>query len=203
MPKTRAKAQLLNAKKDVLHYWWSSWLENHDQGAKRRFHEIPSIYWHPAEAMPRVLFSYVHDALLCHTAARYLGAIAVSGALAEILLNRDSRLSGVEEMKRIGGWATLNNPNLLIAGMHGLPVSRLLDSGESPAAHAPVRFVHLRNKVAHGDVIGGGFPEGLSEYGPEYEEAARGQVTKATEFLADWFNTSPEIQGVEYEIEGE
>jgi hypothetical protein len=59
-----------------------------------------------------------------------------------------------------------------------------------------VRFVALRNRVAHGNIGGlAEFAGSLVEYLPDAEAEARWQVDVAKRFVVDWFNTSPDVQG--------
>lgn len=121
--------------------------------------------------------------------------MTLSGSVVEIILNRDSRLTQQSKLRKVNGWATLNNPNLELAQAAGLPVEILLDSGESVSDARPIRFVRIRNKIAHGDLSD--LPSGISDYLSDYEVEARDQLKKADKFLIDWFNSSPDIQSLE------
>jgi len=172
--------------------WWTDYLERHGADVARRAAEARVIYWYPGAAMPLDLFSYLREASGCYDLARFLGTVALASALIEAILNRDSRMLHRNELRRIDGWILLNNQNLIAAADAGLPVRELLDVGENLADAAPVRFVELRNKVAHGDLTD--FPDHLSDYSPTFEAAARAQLGKASRFLVAWFNTCPDIQ---------
>lgn len=111
-------------------------------------------YWTPAEAMPLDVFSYIREAGKARDSKCFMASIAMSSALVELIINRDSRTRTKKGLRRVAGWATLNNANLSIAKGAGLPVHKLLRKGEDVAQVAAVEFVRLRNKVAHGDTLG-------------------------------------------------
>lgn len=172
--------------------WWTDFLARHCADVARRAAEAKVISWHPGPAMPLDLFSYLREATGCYTLARFLAAISLASALVEAILNRDSRLAGRGDLQRVDGWILLNNRNLLRASEAGLPVRELLGPAEAAADEAPLSFIHLRNRIAHGHLAG--FPGQLSDESPALEGAARTQLDKASRFLVAWFNTCPDIQ---------
>ena len=149
------------------------------------------IRWSPAERMPLDVFSLVREAARCYEAACYLATIAMSGAAVEVVMNRDRRTRSLP-LRRIDGWATLNNGNLDKVRDAGLPVDTLLSAGESTKDAATITFVRLRNKVAHGDF--GEFVRTLSDYDANAKAAALDQATRAIRFVAEWFNAAPDVQ---------
>ena len=191
-----ARAELRQVRPGGGNLWWTTFLETHASDVNRRFTEAGAVYWQPAQAVSVDLFSYVREAALCYSVGRYLATISLSGALIETIINRDSRMSMRPHVRRIDGWATLNNRNLREAESAGLPVRVLLKQGENLTDKSPIDFVRHRNKIAHGDLAD--HPAGLTDYSPVYEEMARDQLTKATNFLIEWFNSSPDIQTQDY-----
>ncbi len=188
----RPYAKFLERKQGAGRVIWAQHLESHGSDIDRRAGESRVIYWYPHSAMPLDLFSYIREAARSYELALFLGAVSTASAFVETILNRDSRLRGRSDLRRIDGWILLNNQNLLAALRAGYPVGELLDSGESVESGAPIQFVEARNKVAHGDL--GDFPDHLSDYSPVFEATARSQLDKASHFLVTWFNTSPDIQ---------
>jgi hypothetical protein len=170
---------------------WEHILQRYGADINRRAGEIGVVYWTRAESMPLDLFSLIREAGACYTLARYLGAIALSAAAVELVMNRDRRTAGLA-LRRIDGWATLNNRNLALVQPAGLPVPTLLSAGESVADRQPIAFIRRRNKVAHGDF--GDFVTTLSDYDPAAENDARDEVLKAQSFVVEWFNTAPDVQ---------
>lgn len=106
-------------------------------------------------------------------------------------MNRDRRTAGLA-LRRIDGWATLNNRNLQAVQAVGLPIAALLSAGEAITDPTPIAFVRRRNKVAHGDF--GAFIKTLADYDPVAETDARDQLQKAQRFVVEWFNTGPDVQ---------
>ena len=149
-------------------------------------------YWTPAGAMPIDLFSCVREAGRAFHAECYMAAIAMSSALVEIVINKDSRTRAIHGMRRIDRWATLNNANLRVGEENGLPVEELLNLGESLKSRDAIEFVKYRNKVAHGDTDG--IFTNLTDYDPIARKQAEKQLSKARKFLHKWFNTAPDVQ---------
>src|SRR5712692_8429730 len=112
----------------------------------------PSMYRSPAERMPMDLFSYSREAGHCLEERRYLASIVMASTAVELILNRDRRLKPLAELKRVFGWANLNNHNLRIARANGLPAETLISVGDDLDGTTPIAFVELRNKVAHGEI---------------------------------------------------
>ena len=192
-PQERPRAEHRGVKPEGGMKWWQGYFATMGERVDKRFAEAGVVYWVPAEAMPLDLFSYLRDASLCFSVSRFLAAISMSSGLAEIIINRDSRMANRPGVHRSDGWASLSNRNLREAREAGLPVTELLDRGEDIANdQPPIRFVQLRHKVAHGDLRD--FPEALSDYSPPYEDEARDQLNKAMRFLIAWFNSTPDIQ---------
>ncbi len=183
------RAEIRQLREGASVRWWREFLRSHGTEVQRRSAEAGVVFWSPATTMPRDLFSYIREASLCYSLARFLATIALSSALVETILNRDPRLRKREGLRRIDNWILLNNKNLKIAQVAGLPVDELLQRGEVATQKTPLRFVALRNKIAHGDL--GDFPDHLSDYSPTFESAAKDQLLLATKFLVAWFNTCP------------
>lgn len=174
--------------------WWTEFLARHRADIARRAAEAKVISWNPGPAMPLDLFSYWREATGCYALARFLAAISLASALVEAILNRDSRLGGQGDLRRVDGWILLDIRNLLRASEGGLPVRELLGPAEAAADEAPLSFIQLRNRIAHGHLAG--FPGHLSDDSPALEAAARTQLDKASRFLVAWFNTCPDIQNL-------
>lgn len=158
---------------------------------KRWMTDDPTGYRTHGERFPLDLFSYTREAAHCRDGRRFLAAIAMSSSAVELIINRDRRTRKAA-FKRIGGWATLNNSNLKIAGDHGLPVHALLETGEALNSKSPVAFVRLRNKVAHGEIDG--LISDLSDYDPAAEQLANQHEAKMRKFVSEWYNTAPDVQ---------
>ncbi len=150
------------------------------------------IYWSPAYRMPLDLFSYFREAKRCRDERRFLASIAMASTAIELIIHKDRRLKNLATLKRIYGWATLNNGNLRIAWQNALPVETLLSAGEDLDAEQPVAFVELRNKVAHGEISH--LVKDLSDYDPAAASLANDQVKKMHHFIIKWFNTAPDVQ---------
>jgi len=142
--------------------------------------------------MPLDLFSYIREAALCFEVARFLSTIVLSSSAVELILNRDQRTRNHAGLRTIGGWATLNNQNLAIAGSQGLPVGSLITAGESLTDAQPLKFVTLRNKVAHGEIFH--MFQTLTDYDQSAEDEALDQLAKSQRFVVDWFNSAPDVQ---------
>lgn len=148
------------------------------------------LYFTEATHMPSDVFAYGREAPNCFDQRRYLASIILATTEIEIILNKDSR------MRRTGGgWRTLNMKLLRDAAGKGLPVHCLLAPGESLKA-ATIEFVELRNRLAHGNLAGiiGFEHNGTPDYSAEAREGALAQMKKATAFVMDWYNTSPDVQ---------
>jgi hypothetical protein len=110
----------------------------------------------------------------------------------EIILNRDSRM-------RSGslGWKTMNSKLLRRAQERGLPVASLLEEPDTLKTDNSVRFLRLRNQIAHGrldgivDLAAHGF---ALDYSDEARALALSHLNKTDRFVLDWFNTSPDVQ---------
>jgi hypothetical protein len=150
------------------------------------------IYWNPAECMPFDLFSYFREAGRCREESRFLAATAMSSTAIELILNRDRRLKTLPELRRVSGWATLNNGNLRVARAHGLPVQTLLSTDEDLGSDKRIDFVELRNKVAQGEISH--LVLDLSDYDPDAARLAADQWKKMHDFIIEWFNTAPDVQ---------
>lgn len=150
----------------------------------RRAHLIGVIYWTDGERMPLDVFSYIREASRSFQFGCFLGAITLASCAVETILNQDSRTKS-------GKWMYLDPKTLRKAHTAGLPVQALLSPDESMNKGIPV-FVRRRNETAHGnvsDVI-----RTLSDYDPDAESAALDQLGKASRFICDWFNSSPDVQ---------
>ena len=123
---------------------------------------------------------------------RFLATIVFSSTAVELVLNRDQRTRRHRQLRRIGGWAALNNPNLAIAARERSPVHLLLSESESLSDPRPVRFVERRHKVAHGEICD--MIKDLTDYDPKAEEEAFDQLDKGHRFIVEWFNTAPDVQ---------
>lgn len=152
----------------------------------------PSGYRTHSERYPMDLFSYTREAAHCLQGRRFLAVIAMSSTAVELIINRDSRTRKLTSLKRIAGWATLNNQNLKTVKKYGLPVDSLLDAGENPSNSKPIMFVALRNKVAHGEIEP--FISDLSDYDPNAEKLATEHETKMRNFVSEWYNSAPDVQ---------
>jgi hypothetical protein len=157
---------------------------------RRHEDEIGVLRW-SGGSMPPDLYSLIREAHVCYVWAAYLGAIAMSSAAVELIMNKDRRAKSLA-LGRTGNWATLTNVNLALVQTVGFPVPVLLEAGETAASQTPITFVRRRNKVAHGDF--GAFIKGISDYNPAAEAEARDQVLKAQLFVVEWFNTAPDVQ---------
>ena len=114
--KPKIKAQLREVREGAGRIWWESYVKSHSEDINRRFGLARAVYWTQAERMPLDLFSYIREAGLCFGVARFLATIVFSSTAVELVLNRDQRTRRNRELRRIGGWATLNNANLIIRG---------------------------------------------------------------------------------------
>jgi hypothetical protein len=90
----------------------------------------PSGYGTHSERYPLDLFSFTREAAFCRNERRFLAVIAMSATAVELVVNRDSRTRSHPDLKRIAGWANLNNFNLRVAKAQGLPVGMLLEAGD-------------------------------------------------------------------------
>jgi hypothetical protein len=161
----------------------------HDrEGINRRAHLVKVIYWTDGELMPIDVFSYIREASTAFEVGCFLGAIALASCAVEIIINHDSRSS------RSGGkdWMNLNRRTLQAAQGAGFPVQELLSPDERIDDEDSPVFVRRRNKTAHGDVSA--LIRTLSDYDPGAEAAAFDQLQKASRFVCEWFNSSPDVQ---------
>jgi hypothetical protein len=172
--------------------WWGHFFNARGSQIAQRMQSAGTIYWTLSERMPIDLFSYFREAGLCFSVARYLAAITLSSCAVELILNRDRRTRKHHEFRRIGGWVTLNNQNLIVAGRLGLPVLSLCSDGESLETNSPLAFIERRNKVAHGEVLP--MLSTLSDYDAKAEQEALDQILKGQRFIIEWFNTAPDVQ---------
>jgi len=185
------EAKILTLKPGAGKLWWETHLNSRWTDVEQRFQRAGSVYWHPASAMPLELFAYLREASLCFSLGRFLATVSLMGALVEIILNRDPRLTGRTDLRRISRWITLNNNNLAVAESKGLPVAELIDSGETVSAPEPIRFVRSRNKIAHGDLAM--YEVDLPEHNASWEKEAYDQLSKGQRFLIAWFNSDVSI----------
>ena len=157
----------------------------------------PSGYRTHSERYPMDLFSYTREAAHCLIERRFLAVIALSSTAVELIINRDSRTRKATcALKRIAGWANLNNYNLRVAGKHGLPSDALVEAGDDLSSNNPIAFVRLRNKVAHGEIEQ--FISDLSDYDPAAERLANEHEGKMRKFVSEWYNTAPDVQEGHY-----
>ena len=83
--------------------WWGTFFQKRAAQINRRFRLARIVYWGPSVKMPMDLFSYIREAALCFTVARFLATIVLSSSAVELILNRDRRTQKHEELKRISG----------------------------------------------------------------------------------------------------
>ncbi len=140
------RARLMEPKETAGETWWGHLLGSKAAEINKRFSQAQMLYWSPSTKMPLDLFSYVREASLCFTIARYLACLVLSSSAVELVLNRDTRTKDLGDLRRVAGWATLNNQNLDTALRHGLPVNSLLSAGESLKDTTPIAFVNRRRK---------------------------------------------------------
>ena len=183
----KPRAELRQLRPGAGAAWWKRFFDDESAEIGRRSDVVGVVLWSEGERMPTDLFSYIREASSCFSVARYLAAITMASCAVELVLNRDSRTRGHGGMRRIGGWATLNNPNLITAGNLGLPVQHLCSTNEQMQPTPSLLFVERRNKVAHGDVS-----DLISDISAE--EEALDQIQKADRFLLEWFNTAQDVQ---------
>jgi len=188
----KIEAQLREVRENAGQIWWEGYLKSHTAEVNRRFELAGAVYWGPAEKMPLDLFSYIREAGICFSVARFLATIVFSSTAVELVLNRDGRTKDHPRLRRVGAWATLNKANLVVAAGEGLPVRSLLSEGESLEDEKPVRFVERRNKVAHGEISD--MIKDIVDYDPKAEVEALDQLKKGDRFIVEWFNTAPDVQ---------
>ena len=191
-PERKPQASLVQLRKGAGGIWWNYFVRDHLGEIARREHLVGAIYWTQSERMPIDLFSYIREASRCFTIARFLASITMASCAVELILNKDRRLRSGAKLRRVRGWATLNNANLIIAADSGLPSSSLCSAGESLQQVPPLVFVARRNRVAHGEVLP--MLKTLSDYDIRAEEEALDQVSKAQKFVIEWFNGAPDVQ---------
>jgi hypothetical protein len=188
----KPEARFLTARENAGQNWW----EHQLPGIRTRFSLVRTIYWSPSGGMPLDLFSYVREGANAFVSGNFLGTMVLASAAVELVLNKDGRTRYESQLTRMGGWATLNNRNLRVAGVLGLPVISLLSDDETIEQDLPIRFVDRRNKVAHGDVAS--IIQSLSAEFVDYDPAAKAeafdQLNKSQDFVLNWFNTSPDVR---------
>jgi hypothetical protein len=160
----KPRAELIQHRTGAGAAWWKRFFEKNSAEIGRRSDVVGVVLWTEAERMPIDLFSYIREASSCFDVARYLAAITMASCAIELILNRDGRTRRHGGMRRINGWATLNNPNLITAGGLGLPVQLLCSTNEQMQSTPPLLFVERRNRVANGDV--GDLISDISDYDP-------------------------------------
>jgi hypothetical protein len=115
----------------------------------------------------------------------------MSSALVERIINMDSRMLPDHPGRRY-----LTARELRTAQKRGLPVDQLLGASDDLKRDDTVRFLMLRNQLAHGNL------DGLIEFGgggpTDYYEGARTaaleHLMKAAKFEVEWYNTAPDVQ---------
>ena len=141
------RASLRETRDGAGELWWGDFVKRYANAINRRFKQAGVVYVSPAEKMPTDLFSYIREADLCFSVARYLATIVLSSSAVELILNRDRRTKAHEKLTRTReGWATLNSHNLRISQREGLPAKMLLSSDESLDQGKRIVFVERRNK---------------------------------------------------------
>ena len=141
---------------------------------------------------PMDIFSYTREAAHCFVERRFLACIAMASSAVEIILNRDGRLKGVANFRSGDGWAYLNNRTLRVARNHGLPSDALLSAGDDLDSQKAIAFVHMRNKIAYGDITH--LVSDFTDYDPEAERIADEHEEKMRKLVSEWFNTAPDVQ---------
>jgi hypothetical protein len=134
---SQIRARFMEPKETAGATWWGHLLESDAAQINKRFRQAQMLYWSPSAKMPLDLFSYIREASTCFTTGRYLACLVLSSSAVELILNRDSRTKHLVDLRRIAGWATLNNQNLDAASRHGLPANKLLRPTSGPSVHAP------------------------------------------------------------------
>jgi hypothetical protein len=172
--------------------WWRRFVGANAGEINKRLRQAQVLYWSPSVQMPQDLFSYIREASMCFTIARYLACLVLSSSAVELILNKDTRMKDLRDIRRIGGWATLNNRNMEIGAEYGLPSEVLLSPGERLADATPIEFIKRRNQIAHGEILP--LIRNLSDYDPLAELEALDQLTKSQRFVVGWFNSAPDVQ---------
>ena len=149
------------------------------------------VYFESAELHPHDLFAFGREALLSFVAKRYLSAIVMASALVERILNMDGRMRPGHPGRRY-----LTARELRTAQNRGLPVNQLLEQTDDLRRDDSVRFLVLRNQLAHGNLQGlvefqGGGP---TDYFETASIAALEHVMKTQRFEAEWYSTAPDVQ---------
>ena len=103
MGEPKFKAELRGVRDSAGQSWWGRYLESRAQEVNRRFKQAKVVYWSPAEKMPLDLFSYIREAGLCFSVARFLATIVLSSTAVELVVNRDRRTRSNPTLRRIGG----------------------------------------------------------------------------------------------------
>lgn len=151
----------------------------------------------------------IQDALIsaakCYCLSLHDACIIFASIAVECVLNWDSRLQTVRKSKsKELGWLRINNRNLLCVHYKGLPVEALLYPDETINALepkcAPIKFVFLRNKHAHGDYSGLDVIHYAVEDGdeiPVYRQPspsdALEQLNRSINFVMKWAGSKPEV----------
>ena len=148
------------------------------------------VYFSQATHHPSDVFAYGREALHCFSERRYLASITMAHAMVEIILNKDSRM-----LSSTRAWHALSLKLVRIAEQRGLPVSQLLNPGETLKGKS-LAFIDLRNRIAHGNLAGliGFEHQGTPDYSSDAREIALDHLIKAEQFEMEWYNTSPDIQ---------
>ncbi len=149
------------------------------------------VYFEVAERHPRDLFAFGREALFCFQNRLYLSSIVMASAVVERIVNMDSRMQAGHPGRRY-----LTARELRTAQARGLPIHHLLDPSDDLRRDATVRFLVLRNQLAHGDLEGllefrGG---GATDYFDSARIAALDHFMKSQRFEAEWYSTAPDVQ---------
>jgi hypothetical protein len=94
------KASLRETRDGAGELWWGHFVKSRADDINRRFKQAGVVYFSPAEKMPTDLFSYIREADLCFSVARYLATIILSSSAIELILNRDRRIRANDKMTR-------------------------------------------------------------------------------------------------------
>jgi hypothetical protein len=189
-PEKKNEASLLQPREGAGKHWWETFLRGHISDINRRFNQAKALYITAPERAPLDLFSFVREAALCFEIGRYLPAIALASASAELIMNRDQRTrSDLNLLRTDRQRVVLCSENLKSAHRLGLPTDLLLSVDET--FDGPILFLDRSNKVVRGDVSE--WLRGISDYVPTVEQEARDQLEKAQRLVVAWFNTSTDV----------
>jgi hypothetical protein len=149
-----------------------------------------TVFYSGANAVPNDLFAFGRDAQKAHAAGCFLASITMAAALVELIINKDPRT------RSRSGWNSLNESMLRRANSKGLPVCELLESADNLDRQHGVRFVELRNHVAHGNLAGivQLSKGGALDYSSEARALSLKHLGKASRFEVAWYNSSPHVQ---------